>query len=412
MIRRGGVRPNRSKLDVFPHVCWNSITRYLGHNYICHALLPAYPHLFEKIKNNVPLPALEVDHHLDKIRDVMLASPGQVQKLTLDCRPQNESHLKKLRLLLKSPSLVTLTVSDLTWLVGEHISAGLSELRLEVAFNHADVDIWSMWCPAFPVPNNITSLSIMEGDRHIVDHDRAPSIPSYLSGGRTCFEVFHRLEKVSFEPPPGGNFWESASDLALSRVRKMTLSERVNYPNMIHLCSKQFVNHAARFTNLVTLALEGACDILHKMVELGAVVPSLTVFKACGSSIPLDHQTWSRIPALLPSLYQLEVRYPPNRMNDVAIFREVLPNGFANLRVNKLLCTGISFETCLVMTVELLKNRPSGHVSIVCEGLSAAVSTTAAALLDLLRMTPSCEVSTSPEVVNGFVGVCHFSLDR
>jgi hypothetical protein len=389
------------------------ISRFLTTDDICHALLPAYPHLFEELKNNVPTSVVSAYTPMEHIREVMLASPRKVKDMTLACRPQKDSHLNKLRTLLKSPSLVTLTVIDLTWLVGERISTELSELRFEVEFKDVHMDIWSTWFPASPVPNQITSLSVRacNDPLRFPEEDDPQVLPSYLCDRSSCFQVFQQLEKIHFWPPPGDAFWASASDLALSRVREMELQEcQHDDYGVDDLCSCHFVKHAARFTNLVQLKLVDACDILDRLVELNVVLPSLEVYKAERCTIR-DHEKWMRMPTVFPSLYHLEVTNPFGHGWNEALFKEILPRGFANLRVIKLCDARLSLETCVAMAEELLEHRPIGHVSIWCSGLTGEVSDTTAALLESLRVLPSCTVSTE-EVVTRYSRQWGFRLDR
>jgi hypothetical protein len=416
VIRRGGVKPNRSRLDVLPHVSWNILSRYLEMDDISKALLPAYPHLFENLKNNVPVSAVSHER-LDVTREAMLASPTQVTKLTLDCRPPNKLHLKKLRTLLRSTSLVTLTVRDPTWLVGETMSTELNELQLEVPVNYANVDIWAMWCPASAVSNGIKSLSVTACSESAYLHGDDDPAPTYLSGGSTCFDVFHKLEKITFCPSPTDLFWCSASDLALSQLRELTLEEahhadQHDDESVDHSCPRNFLKHAARFANLVTLNLVGSCDILGDMVEHGVVLRSLQVFTAERGYVPMSHETWARVPASFPLLCRLEMTQTHDEVLDDAVYKQVLANGFANLRIIKLRDYKMSLETCLEMAVAVLKRHPTGSVTIRCECISCDVSSTTAAFLDCLRLHPFCRVTTTPEVVSGFVGRCDFELRR
>ncbi len=411
-IRRGGKRAGQSTLDVLPHACWNLIARHLTTDDAYHSLLPAYPHLFDKVKNNVWVSQLPAHRLMEHVRDVMLASPNNLKSLTLNFRPRNESHLKKLRLLLKSPSLVSLTVSNLVWLVGEKISTELTELDLEVQQTDYDVDIWAMWCPASPAPNKITTLSVEAVRGHATVHLDDEPAPAYLAGSSTCFQVFDRLEKVTFRPPPADQFWASSSDLALGRLRELTLDEcRHNDAASDHLCSLRFVNHAGRFSNLVQLKLVSACDLLDPLLELGVVLPSLEVFVVEYSSVPGDSETWTRVATLFPNLKRLEITGRP--IPDKAVFTEVLPKRFAKLRVIVLEDCDLSIRTCLIMAVELLKHRQTGAISIQCDLPQGYASAATAAFLDSLKMISSCKVYTEPaQLVDGFSGSFYFYLDR
>jgi hypothetical protein len=359
-----------------------------------------------------------VDGDLDCVREAMLASPGGVKDLTLGRRPRNDVHLMKLRLLLKSPSLATLTVDDLTWLAGEVISTQLSELHLSVEMLYANTDIWAMWRPAPPVPNNITQLRVYAKNRPYGSMfvDDVPVFTTYLADASACFQLFDKLEDVFFTPPPSDESWASASDLALSRLREMQLVERGRYSerDVNHLCSRHFVNHAARFVNLVKVDLARSCDVLGPLAELGSVLPSLQVLSLKWGRVSMDYETWIRLTAVLPALRRLEMALLPNeeRSWDEFVFKELLPTGFTNLRVIDLQYLGVSLETCLLMTVGVLRHRPEGHVSVRCSDHFYDVSATASTLLDSLRMNPLLRVSTDPHHVDEVDELNNFSVER
>jgi hypothetical protein len=319
-------------------------------------------------------------------------------------------------MLLGSPSLVTLTVSDLVWLVGEKISTNLTELRLELAFDHKDVDVWAMWCPASPAPVGVTSLSVTAQEPPSSSVGGTSTAPSYLAGASTCFRVFDRLERVSFQPPPSEAFWDSASDLSLSRVRDLTLLEWTDEAgtSVNHLCSWHLLKNAARFTNLVKLRLVDSCDFFNRMVNLDVAFPKLEVLKMETCFVPEDIETWTCLPPLLPSLNHLECIKTTGDFLESLVIKEVLAKGFANLRVIYLEKCSMSFDECLIMTVEVLKRHPTKPVFIRCSESSGAadpVTEMAVALLDGLRMIPSCRVKTVPQLVDEYSGAWSFQLD-
>jgi hypothetical protein len=268
------------------------------------------------------------------------------------------------------------------------------------------------------VPNKIWTLSV-----DLLD-DRPESLlpnsaPRWLIGNSTCFDAFDQLDDISFEPPPSDEFWTSASNLALSRVRVLTLSEgglHSSSPSSFHdlganncLCALPFTNHVNRFTGLVNVTLYHACDVLSRMVELNAVLPRLEVLKAHFCFSPGNLETWRRVPALFPSLYRLDLATDGLEEISNLFVKEVVPN-FANLRQVRLNVDGLRLETVLVLAVKLLKRNPRRYVSIVClDEFSNEDSETTAALLDALGMIPSCRVENIPE---GADGAGYFRIER
>jgi hypothetical protein len=410
VIRRGGMRPNRCRLDVLPDLCWSEISRYLTTDDVCHSLLAAYPHLSDIMVGNVPVSAVRTDG-LRGVREAMLALPREVEQLTLGRRPSNASHLDKCRQLMRSPSLHTLIVSDLTWLRGQKIPPGLRELQLTVDFKFVNRDIWVLYLgPAVPVPNNITTLAVLIPDDPDHCHYLGPPDCEYLVDSSACFKLFNGLEKVGFRPPPAEEFWATAPDSALSRLREVTLDFCGNPDEKF--CASSFLKHSARFTNLVRLNLVDGCDILEEMVELDVVLPSLQVLslKKCSPPRRAEHD-WTRLPALFPSLFHLEVTEPCDYMFGMFTLVDEL-NALAELRVIKLDDVGLSLETCVRMAAKVFLRHPNEHISVWCRYSSGEVTETAAVFFDVLNRIPSYRVSTTPELVVGARSAHVFELVR
>ncbi len=107
------------------------------------------------------------------------------------------------------------------------------------------------------------------------DGGSAPAVPrgseqkyhlDYVDPALETITAFDGLEEVAFSPSPSDVFWNSAPDLALSRLRKMTLykcsrsdgaaiSDGTDIDSL-DFCARHFLRHSARFTNLVELCQE------------------------------------------------------------------------------------------------------------------------------------------------------------
>ncbi len=385
------------------------ISRYLTTDDIRDAVLPAYPQLFENIKNTVPVSYLYPDT-LKEVRELMLASPNEVVWLILDNRPQNESHLRKTRSAMMSTSLKELVVMDPRWLVGERFSSHLRKIFLYLPYDQAEVyevDVWSMWSPAFPAPRNITMLEV-DADR---PSPHAADSPAPACLARSCFQVLDRLETLCLRPPPSAEFWASASDVALGRIRAMALYERGGAVPWDTCSVAHFVDHAARFTNLVELRVCNASDVLRPMVDLGLVLPSLRQFSTAYGMLPVTREIWTRIATLFPSLHELSVKESQATI-DEEVFTKVLPSDFAQLRTIELYDCGLSLMTCLTMVVQMLMRHPQEPMSIICTCLGSEVTADAGTVWDSLSiissLIPSCSVRARPQGDQEFDG--YFSL--
>jgi hypothetical protein len=151
-----------------------------------------------------------------------------------------------------------------------------------------------------------------------------------------------------------------------------------------------------------------ACDVLSRMVELNAVLPSLESLTAEFCSSPVDLETWRRVPAMFPSLYSLDLRDQSTDIGDVVV-KEVVPD-FPNLREIRLKVAGLRLKTCLVLAVKVLKRHPRDPVSVECKELIGEVAGTAATVLDALEMIPSCRVTILPD--DPYIGESYLCIER